>query len=74
MVIVLLKEGEASTTEGPVILKLFRNSWRKSTVFSPIHLRTLAIGERPIGENLIGEVPVTHFRYFLDQRCAIHGL
>src|SRR5437588_103139 len=31
-------------------------NWRESTVLSPMHLRTFAIGECPVGESLIGEI------------------
>jgi hypothetical protein len=35
--------------------QIFAN-WRESTVLSPMHLRSFAIGECPVGESLIGEI------------------
>ncbi len=40
-------------------IKTFGN-WRMSTVLSPIHSWTFAIGECPVGESLIGEVRKPH--------------
>jgi hypothetical protein len=44
-------------------------NWRKSTVISPIHPLTFAIGECPIGESLIGERPITQS---IDERYLLY--
>jgi hypothetical protein len=36
-------------------------NWRMSTVLSPTDLWTFTIGECPVGESLIGEIPESRF-------------
>ncbi len=56
----LLPIGESPLHFRQYTLMTFAN-WRESTVLSPIYLRTFAIGESLIGENLIGKIRESRF-------------